>query len=112
MKINENAFQRMQNGIKKREYRINDEKRRQIKINDTINFLKLPDLKEEIKMKVEKIEHFNSLQEAITKYFEEDFQKRHKDIESTIQSFYEKGFCNPAEEHELGGVVFTIKKAE
>ena len=38
MKINDNAFQRMNNGTKVREYRINNEKRRKVKIGDIIEF--------------------------------------------------------------------------
>ena len=38
MKINDNAFQRMNNGLKVREYRINDDKRRKVKISTSCLF--------------------------------------------------------------------------
>ena len=37
MKINDNAFLRMNNGSKEREYQINDDKRRKVKIGDGYN---------------------------------------------------------------------------
>lgn len=36
MKISDNAFERMKKGIKKREYRVNDEKRRLVRVGDII----------------------------------------------------------------------------
>lgn len=48
MKLNEDPFNRMKNGIKTIEFRLYDEKRKKIKIGDTIEFSKLPDLQEKI----------------------------------------------------------------
>lgn len=110
MKLNEKAFNRMKEGSKKREYRVNDHKRKLVRIGDRIEFRKLPDLQEKIEMDVQKVEVFSSLEEAITPYFEEDFSKRHKDKKSTIESFYKKGFVTKEEEKENGVVVFTLKK--
>lgn len=42
MKLNEEPFDMMKSGIKDIEYRLNDEKRRQIQIGDTITFYKRP----------------------------------------------------------------------
>ena len=42
MKLNENPFERMKNGTKTIEFRLNDEKRKKIKIGDKITFSKLP----------------------------------------------------------------------
>ena len=36
MKVNDNAFERMRNGLKKREYRVNDSKRQQVRVGDII----------------------------------------------------------------------------
>lgn len=65
MKLNQNAFERMKKGIKKREYRVNDEKRQKIKVGDTIEFHKLPDLQEKTLMDVEEIELYNRMQLAL-----------------------------------------------
>lgn len=110
MKLNENAFERIKSGKKKREYRINDAKRQQIRVGDIIVFQKLPELKENIKVKVINIDQYVDLEDAITKHFEEDFRERHSSIEETINSFYEKGYYTEEEVKENGVVVFEIKK--
>ena len=110
MKINDNAFKRMQMGTKKREYRVNDEKRKLVKVGDSIEFRKLSNLEETILMNVCEIEIFNSLYEAISAHFEEDFSDRHRDVESTVNSFLEKGFCSEEEIAKNGMVVFKIQE--
>lgn len=110
MKLNENAFERIKSGKKKREYRINDAKRQHIRVGDIIVFQKLPELKENIKVEVINIDRYVNLEDAITKHFEEDFRERHSSIEETINSFYEKGYYTEEEVKENGVVVFEIKK--
>lgn len=44
MKLNESPFERIKDGTKTIEFRLYDEKRRQIKIGDQIEFSKLPEL--------------------------------------------------------------------
>lgn len=61
-------------------------------------------------MDVKSVNCFKSLKEAISLHFEEDFSDRHSDIESTVNSFYQKGYCNKEEIEKNGMVVFEIKK--
>ncbi len=110
MKINDNAFERMKKGIKKREYRVNDEKRQLVRVGDIIEFQKISNLQEKLWMDVKDVTYFHSLKDAISSHFEEDFKDRHKDIESTVMSFYQKGYCNQEEIEKNGMVVFEIAK--
>lgn len=110
MKINDNAFERMQKGIKKREYRVNDEKRKLVRVGDRIEFQKISNPEEKILMDVKDINCFHSLNDAISIHFDEDFSARHNDIESTVNSFYQKGYCTKEEIEKNGMVVFEIKK--
>ena len=110
MKLNANAFERIKHGKKKREYRVNDDKRKQVRVGDTIVFQKLPDLDESIKVEVKNVNVFSSLEEAISENFVEDFSDRHSSIEETVSSFYNKGYYSEEEVLENGVVVFTIKK--
>lgn len=48
MKLNESPFERIKNGTKTIEFRLYDEKRKKVKIEDKIEFSKLPDLQEKI----------------------------------------------------------------
>jgi len=59
MKLNESPFERIKNGTKTIEFRLYDEKRRQIKIGDKIEFSKLPDLQERILVDVLYIQRWN-----------------------------------------------------
>lgn len=110
MKVNDNAFERMKKGLKKREYRVNDKKRQQVRIGDIIEFHKLSDPEEKILMDVKAIEKYEHLEEAISKHFEEDFSDRHDSIDETVDSFYKKGYYNQDEVDEYGMAVFEIKK--
>lgn len=55
----------MINGTKRIELRLNDEKRKKIKLNDIIIFSKEPDLKECFKAKVIGLIHYNTFKELI-----------------------------------------------
>jgi len=110
MKINDSAFKRMNNGTKVREYRMNDEKRRKVQIGDIIEFHKISNPEDIIEMKVKDITTYKKLKAAIKKYFDKDFSSRHKDIDSTVQSFYDRGFLTQEEEEKYGIVVFHIEK--
>ena len=92
MKLNEKAFERIKSGKKKREYRINDEKRKQVRVGDIIVFQKLPELKETIKVEVTNIHRYENFEEAITKHFKEDFREKHSSIDEAIKAFYKKGY--------------------
>ena len=61
-------------------------------------------------MDVKSIKCFKSLKDAISSNFEEDFSDRHNDIESTVNSFYQNGYCNEEEITKNGIIVFEIKK--
>ena len=63
MKLNNGPFERIKNGTKTVEFRLYDEKRKQIKIGDKIEFSKLPDMTEKL------------LVEVLDLYREESFEK-------------------------------------
>lgn len=112
MKLNDNAFDRMKKGDKKREYRVNDEKRKKVKIGDIISFRKLPDLNEKLDMLVTGVHAYKDFKEAVTPYFDEDFSARHNDIDSLVESFYSKGYYNKDEVEKYGTVVFTLARID
>ncbi len=59
MKLFPSNFEDAKSGKKKRDYRLNDEKRRQLRIGDTIRFRKLPNLDEEFLAEVTNIETYS-----------------------------------------------------
>ena len=101
MKLNEKPFENIKNGTKTIEFRLYDEKRQKVKINDQIEFSKLPDLQE--KLLVEVIELYRE------KTFENLFRKLYTDEEEIIKkvkAMYE--IYSPEEEKKYGVVGIKI----
>ena len=110
MKLNEKAFERIKSGHKKREYRVYDDKRKQVRVGDVIVFKKLPELRETIKVEVVKIDRFDNFREAVNVFFNDDFSNNHTSIDETVNSFYSKGYYEKEEVKKNGVVVFEIRK--
>lgn len=110
MKLYESNFNDLKIGKKKREYRINDNKRKLVRIGDTIKFLKLPHLDEEFVVDVENIEIFDNLFDCYSKYYEEDFKDKYDSVEDVVKDTFDKGYSSKEEIEENGCVIFTIKK--
>lgn len=110
MKLFESDFENLKSGKKKREYRLNDDKRKQVRIGDTIKFLKLPNLDEEFVVDVNNIETFSNWYDCYSKYYDEDFKDRYSSVEAVVQDTYDGGYYTKEESEENGCVVFTIKK--
>lgn len=94
MRLDEGPFERIKRGEKKIEFRVNDEKRRLVKVGDEIVFSKRPELKEKIHVKVTALEHFDSFDALLKKYPEQ------KGIEKRY---------TPEEEKRGGVVAFHIQ---
>lgn len=109
MKLYKSNFENLKSGKKKREYRLNDEKRKLIRVGDTIRFLKLPDLDEEFIVDVKKIEIFDNWFDCYSKYYDEDFKDRYENVEAVVQDTY-NGYYSEEETKRNGCVVFSIKK--
>ena len=101
MKLNESPFERIKDGTKTIEFRLYDEKRRQIKIGDQIEFSKLPELQETILVDV--------LELYIEPTFEKLFKKLYtdeEDIKRKTTAMYQ--YYSPENEKEYGVVGLKI----
>ena len=78
MKLVDFAFQAIKNGDKDIEVRLNDEKRRKIKVGDKITFLKRPDDIENIDAVVENLSYYKNFKDLVKDY--------------TIEELYSKGY--------------------
>lgn len=110
MRLFPNDFNNLKSGKKKREYRLNDEKRKMVRIGDTIRFLKLPDLDEDFVVDVTDIETFDNWFDCYSKYYDEDFKDRYASVEDVVRDTYDGGYYSREESEENGCVVFSIKK--
>lgn len=80
-------------GTKRIEIRLYDEKRQQIKIGDTIIFLKEPDLNEGFKAKVTGLLRYNSFEDMFKDFdtsILSDKSMTKKDLINVLEQFYTK----------------------
>ncbi len=106
MRLNENFFNMIKNGIKTIEYRVNDEKRQKLNIGDIITFYKRPNEKESITVIVEDLKYYDTLLEMYSATFEKDFKDKYKDPQAVVDdtSYYSE------EEKKYGCVAIYFKK--
>ena len=110
MKLTEDNFEEVKSGVKIREYRLNDEKRKLVRVGDTIRFLKLPNLNEDIVVDVKGIETFDNWYDCYSKYYDEDFKNLYDSVEAVVQDTYDGGYYTKEESEENGCVIFSIEK--
>ena len=79
MKLLPIPFAKILNGTKTIEFRLNDEKRRQIQIGDTITFHLMPDLKESITVEVLDLYTEPTFKDLFYKYMQDE-----KEIQETL----------------------------
>lgn len=78
MKLLEDPFNRIKDGSKTVEFRLYDEKRKQIKIGDKIEFFKLPDLKESIVVRVISLYQEKSFYDLFSKLYDDELEIKKK----------------------------------
>ena len=93
MKLQPEYYDFILNGTKRIEIRLNDEKRRQIKIGDTIKFLKEPELKKSFKVKVIDLLRYDTFEDMF-KDFDisvlADISMTKDELISVLEEFYPK----------------------
>ena len=100
--LDEDIFYLVKNGTKNIEIRLNDEKRRKLKIGDELHFIKRPYDDEEICSIVTFLDYYDTFDELISNYeisrlYNDSFNK--EKLITLLEKFYSK------EEQEKYGVV-------
>lgn len=105
MKLNESPFDRIKDGAKTIEFRLFDEKRKQIKVGDQIEFSKLPELKEKLLVDVTQLYREDTFEKLFRKLFTDE-----KEIQRMTKGMYE--IYSPEKEQQYGvlGIKIKIKK--
>ena len=111
MKLNSREFLRMKTGEKTLEYRLYDEKRREIKIVDEIEFLRLPYLDETILTKVDELHIYKTWLECYKKFFKEDLIKFYKNTKEVVDDTY-NNLYSKEEEQKYGCVAIRIRRVK
>ena len=102
MKLKPKYYGFIESGTKRIEVRLNDKKRRKIKIGDTIRFIKEPELKEYVDTKVIKLHKYNSFIEMFKDFdisILADKSMTKEELINVLEEFYTK------EEQEEYGVL-------
>ncbi len=100
-------FKSIKEGQKKVEVRLNDEKRRMIKVGDTIEFIKVPEQDETLQVKVTDLKIYNTFQAMYEdipfQYFDCDGWTMQQILDETYEIY------TPEQEKEWGTLAITIK---
>ncbi len=93
MKLQPKYFDYIQNGTKRIELRLNDEKRSAIQLGDEIEFLKEPELTENIKVKVTGLLRYQSFSELFEDFdisVLSDSSMTKEELLNVLEEFYTK----------------------
>lgn len=108
MKLNPKYFEYMKNGTKEIEIRLNDDKRKNLKVGDEIVFQKEPELKEELHTKVEKLCIYKSFKDIIMNLDVKQYADRQETSEDFLNDLYK--FYTKEQEEKYGVVAIKVKK--
>ena len=108
MRLSETPFRQLKNGTKTIELRLNDEKRRRIKIGDTIQFINLEDKKDTLMTKVVDIYTFDSFADLYSVLPLEDLGYDETEFSTASPKDMDK-FYTPEEQSHYGVVGFRIE---
>ncbi len=106
--LHPDVFEIVKSGIKNVEVRVNDEKRRKLKVGDTLIFLKRPLEDESIKAIVEGLEYYDNFKELVNHY---DMKRIY--LEEYTKEMYLKEmerFYTEEEQKEYGVVAILFRK--
>lgn len=107
MKLNESPFERMKNGTKTIEYRLNDEKRQLVRVGDTILFAKLPDLDKKLLTEITDIQNFKTFYEAFKELRNQSNSDTGDDLEKSVTSM--RKFYSEEDEEKYGTLAIQVK---
>ena len=109
LKLQPTFYNFIQIGTKRIELRLYDEKRKNIKIGDTITFYKLPDLKENFQCNVKDLIFSNSFKDLIENLDIEQIADKNftkNQVLDALNSFYTK---EQQDEFGVVGIVLELK---
>ena len=107
MKLNPKYFEFMKNGTKRIEIRLNDEKRKELKIGDLIVFQKESELKEELYTQIVNLRVKRNFKELIENLEISEYSDKSESEENFLHDLYK--FYTKEQEEKYGVVGIQIK---
>lgn len=108
MKLNPKYFEYMKNGTKEIEIRLNDDKRKNLKIGDEIIFQKEPELKEKLCTKVEMLFIKQSFKDILMDLDVKQYADQKETRENFLNDLYK--FYTKEQEEKYGVIGIKVKK--
>lgn len=99
-------FKPIKEGKKKIEVRLNDEKRRKIKVGDFIEFIKVPEQDETLKVQVTKLRNYATFQAMYEDIPFQDFDCEGWIMAEMVEGTYKT--YSPVQEKQWGTLAITI----
>lgn len=110
MKLNPKYFEYMKSGTKEIEIRLNDDKRKNLKVGDEIIFQKEPELKEELYTTVEKLFVEKSFEDVIMNLEIQQYADQKETRESFLKDLYK--FYTKEQENKYGVIAIKVRKVQ
>ena len=108
--LDEDIFEVVKNGTKNIECRLNDEKRRQLKIGDKLIFLKRPDDIETIETNIEDLKYYDNFSDMMNDYTIEEVYKEGYSKEEFLKLL--ERFYTEDDQKQYGVVAIEFKKVD
>ncbi len=105
MKLNKTPFEEIKNATKTVEFRLYDEKRKQIKVGDQIEFSKLPDLQEKLIVNVIELYREDTFEELFKKLY-----TNQEEINKKLNSIYQYYSHEEEEQYGVLGIKIALVK--
>jgi ASC-1-like (ASCH) protein len=100
-------FKAIKEGKKTVEVRLNDDKRREINVGDTIEFIKVPEYNETLKVEVTELRKYDTFQAMYEDIPFQDFNCEGWAMKEMIEGTYE--IYTPEQEKQWGTLAISIK---
>ena len=107
MALHETYFESIKKGRKKVEVRLNDEKRRKVKVGDLIEFISVPNQDESLTVRVSELRTYNTFEEMYQDIPFKDFDCDDWTMDEMIKGTYD--IYTPEQEKEWGTLAITIE---
>ncbi|OZU87133.1 hypothetical protein CIL03_18280 [Virgibacillus indicus] len=107
MGLFDQPFQSIKSGRKTVEVRLNDEKRRKVSIGNIIEFAKVPQQGETLKVEVLDLKRYDSFKEMYEDITAEDMGAEGRSVDEMVKNTYK--IYSPEQEKVWGTLAITIK---
>lgn len=107
MGLYDKPFHSMKSGRKTVEVRLNDEKRRKLKIGDTIVFTKVPDSNEILTAEIIELRHYRTFREMYESIPAKEFDTVGDPIDEMVEQTYE--VYSLEQEQKWGTLAITVR---